>query len=226
MIVWGVDGCTAGWIAVRIDGAGARDFTIVGRLSLLDVADAAMLYIDIPIGLPEAGYRGCDLAARALLKGAQSRVFLGLRRPLLNYVTDYAAANAWAKSDGKGLAKQSFNILPKIAEVDALITPTRQTTFRESHHELVFSRLNGGTPLVSKHRPQGLKARRDILVRYGFAKIDQWLGRLRGTGAKADDLLDACVLAFAAHEAAQGSAQRVQCPETRDSKGLRMEIWF
>jgi len=226
VIVWGVDGCAAGWIAVRIDGATARDFLIVNRLASLNIGDAAMLYIDIPIGLPETGYRGCDVAARALLKGAQSRVFLGLRRPLLRYLNDYPAANAWAKSDGKGLAKQSFNILPKIAEVDALITPDRQRSFRESHPELVFARLNGGTALVSKHQPEGLKVRRDILAHYGFDMIDQWLGTLRGSGAKADDLLDACVLAFAARETAQGSAQRVPYPETRDAKGLSMEIWF
>lgn len=226
MIVWGVDGCAAGWIAVRIDGSGAQDFTIVDRLASLNVADSAMLYIDMPIGLPETGYRGCDLAARALLKGAQPRVFLGLRRPLLKYVDDYQAANAWAKSDGKGLAKQSFNILPKIAEVDSLITPERQAKFRESHPELVFARLNGGTALVSKHQPEGLKVRREILARHGFDAIDQWLGKLRGSGAKANDLLDAGVLAFAAREALQGSAQRVPYPETHDAKGLSMEIWF
>src|SRR5262249_30614242 len=121
LIVWGVDGCAAGWIAVRIEEA-ARDVTIVERLSSLPIADAAMLYIDMPIGLLESGERGCDGAARKLLPGAASRVFLGLRRPLLQHRSDYQAANAWAKRDGKGLAKQAFNILPKIAEIDALIT--------------------------------------------------------------------------------------------------------
>lgn len=226
MLVWGVDGCASGWIGVRITAASDRDFTIVRNIQSLDASEATMVYIDIPIGLPETGYRGCDQAARRLLRGAQSRVFLGLRRPLLRHLGNYAAANAWAKSDGKGLAKQSFAILPKIAEIDAFISVDRQRSFRESHPELVFGRLNGGTALVSKHKPEGLRARQDILVRHGFADIDRWLGRLRGTGAKPDDLLDACVLALAAQEAAQGSAQQVKCPELRDAKGLRMDIWF
>ena len=121
MRAWGIDGCRAGWLAVSIDAAGKRGFTIVERITQLAALDDATVFIDIPIGLPDSGYRGCDLAARRLLKGAQSRVFLGLRRPLLDYLNDYKAANAWAKRDGKGLAKQAFNILPKIAEIDALM---------------------------------------------------------------------------------------------------------
>lgn len=199
---------------------------MVKRVGEVPALNAAMVFIDMPIGLPESGDRGCDLAARKLLKGAPSRVFLGLRRPLLAYVGDYAAANAWAKSDGKGLAKQAFAILPKIAEIDATILPAHQSRIRESHPELVFWRLNGGTPLLSKHTPDGLRARREILVRHGFPDIDVWLAKLRRQGAQPDDLLDACVLAVAANEATQGYARRVKCPEARDAKGLRMDIWF
>jgi len=200
---------------------------IIARIGQLPPPlDHAMIYIDMPIGLPESGARGCDLAARKLLKRAASRVFLGLRRPLLRYLEDYAAANRWAKADGKGLAKQAFNLLPKIAEIDARMTPARQQRFRESHPELVFWRLNGGTALASKHEPKGLQARRDILAQHGFADIDAWLVKLRGTGVKPDDLLDACALALAASEATTGHARRVKSPAVRDARGLRMDIWF
>jgi predicted RNase H-like nuclease len=222
----GIDGYRKGWVAVWIDDAGRRGFNLIPNIRALAAPDKGMTMIDMPIGLPDSGYRGCDLAARKLLRQAASRVFLGLRRPLLGYLGDYAAANAWAKSDGKGLAKQSFAILPKIAEIDAIMSPERQSHFRESHPELVFQRLNGGEALPSKHLSEGLEARREILAASGFDEIDAWLATLRGTGAKADDLLDACVLAVAAHEALHGHARRVACPERRDAKGLRMEIWF
>lgn len=222
--VWGLDGYKKGWVAVSIDAQDKREFVLLN--SNTPQLDAAMIMIDIPIGLPQSGYRGCDKAARLLLKGAQSRVFIGLRRPLFDYLDDYPAANQWAKRDGMGLAKQAFNILPKIAAIDAIMTPTRQERFRESHPELVFARLDGGTPLPSKHGCEGLRARRDILARHGFETIDRWLEQLRGTGAKPDDLFDACVLALAACEAATGQAQRVTCPEARDAKDLRMDIWF
>jgi predicted RNase H-like nuclease len=229
MTAWGVDGCKGGWVAVSIDSEDSdnqREFKIFPEISTLAASAPTMLYIDIPIGLPKTGYRGCDQAARDLLKEARSRVFLGLRRPLLNYLNDYPSANAWAKSDSKGLAKQSFSILKKIAEVDDLISPERQRNLRESHPELVFWRLNGGTALLSKHKPEGLKVRHDILVQHGFVAIDQWLLDLRVKPAKPDDLFDACALALAARDATQGSARRVKCPEVHDTKGLRMEIWF
>jgi len=227
LIARGIDGCRGGWIAVSIDAADRRDFAIFSAIAEVLVLGAATTMIDIPIGLPERGYRGCDREARRLLKGAASRVFLGLRRPLLGCLSDYPAANAWGKkTDGKGLAKQAFNILPKIAEVDAVITPALQERFRESHPELVFARMNGGTPLASKHEAEGLRQRHDLLMRHGFAALDAWLARLRGTGAKPDDLYDACVLALAARDAMAGDAQRIGAGEARDAKGLRMEIWY
>jgi predicted RNase H-like nuclease len=226
LLAYGVDGCRAGWIVVKLASDGGRDVTIIERIGQLLLLDRAMVFIDMPIGLPDSGYRGCDLAARKLLKNAQSRVFLGLRRPLLGYLGDYPAANAWAKGDGKGLAKQAFAILPKIAEIDAIMTPARQETFRESHPELVFQRLNNGTALPSKHTPAGIAARRNMVAQAGFTDIDAWLGALRGSGAKADYLLDACVLAVAARDAARGDARCVDCAERRDTRGLRMDIWF
>ena len=226
MLACGIDGCRAGWVAVKLAPDGARDFAIVARIDERARRGAAMVYIDMPIGLPETGYRGCDLAARQLLKRAQARVFLGLRRPLLRHLDDYAAANRWAKSDGNGLAKQAFNILPKIAEIDAVMTPRRQHRFRESHPELVFCRLNGGTALPSKHTREGLAARHQILAQHGFDNLDAWLARLRGQSAQADDLFDACALALAASDAMRGHARRVKCPAKQDARGLRMEIWF
>lgn len=226
MLAWGVDGCRTGWVAAWIDPAGKCGFTIVERIEQLPALDAAMVFIDMPIGLPDSGHRGCDLAARKQLGRAWPRVFIGLRRPLLRYIGNYTAANDWAKSDGKGLARQAFAILPKIAEIDAIMWPARQDTFRESHPELVFQRLNGGVALASKHKPEGLRKRRELLAGHGFDAIDAWLGTLRGTGAKPDDLLDACVLAFAASGAMKEHARRVDCPEARDARGLRMEIWF
>jgi predicted RNase H-like nuclease len=226
MPAFGVDGCSSGWIAVQFDPAAESTFAIARSFASLPFPDRAMVYVDIPIGLPESGDRGCDRAARILLKGAQSRVFLGLRRPLLAHATDYRAANGWAQADGKGLSKQAFAILPKIADVDTAVSPERQKSLRESHPDLVFCRLNGGAPLPSKHTARGLRERRDVLARHGVRDVDLWLGRLRGTGAKPDDLLDACALALAAFEATQGHARRVKCPEARDARGLRMDIWF
>jgi predicted RNase H-like nuclease len=224
--VWGVDGTKRGWVAVWLDDDRNAGWELIESAAGLAALDTPMVMIDIPIGLPDSGYRGCDLAARRLLGKAAARVFLGLRRPLLGCLHDYKAANAWAKSDGKGLAKQSFNILPKIAAIDSIMAPARQRWFRESHPELAFRRLNGGAVLPSKHSAEGLRLRQQLLTRLGFTALPPWLKELRGTGIKPDDLFDACVLALAARDAANGRATRVDNDTICDSRGLRMEIWY
>lgn len=186
--------------------------------------------IDIPIGLPESArssYRACDLAAREKLGSARSRVFLGVRRPLLDFCSDYSKANAWAKADGKGLSRQCFCILPKIAEVDRFVTPEHQNSFlRETHPELIFHRLNSDVSLPGKKTAAGRAERVALLERHGFEELAKWLALLPRRKAGADDLLDACACAIAARDAADGRKRRLVCPEERDSRGLRMEMWY
>ena len=213
----GVDGCRRGWVAVTLDGDD-RQYALLKRID--EVAGDRVL-IDIPIGLPEKGRRACDLAARKMLGPAWPRVFLDARRPLLG-LANHAEANAWGrKNDDAGVSVQLWAIMPKIKEVDAYITPERQDAIREAHPELAFLRLNDGTPVhAGKKTAEGRKQRRDIIHDAGLPEIDAWLGALRGTGAGADDLLDACVLALAARD-----PQRLGDGAT-DRRGLRMEIWY
>ncbi|MSO53936.1 MAG: DUF429 domain-containing protein [Rhodospirillales bacterium] len=228
MTALGRDGCKSGWVAARIAATGRRHFHILRHI--VDVAPLAadMTMIDIPIGLPDTGYRACERAAREVLGRARSRVFLGARRPLLDLRDDYDRANAWAKTDGKGISQQLFFILPKIAEVDALLlsAAVRQDVFRESHPELIFQRLNGGHFLPNKKTADERTQRRNLVASQGFDDIDHWLGQLSGTGAKADDLLDACACAIAALDALTATGRKLASAEEVDSRGLRMEMWF
>jgi predicted RNase H-like nuclease len=62
------------------------------------------------------------------------------------------------------------------------------------------------------------------LKRHGFAGIDRWLNMERiGTGAKRDDVLDACAVAIAAHEPAGSVPEGL--PQL-DAFQLPMRIWF
>jgi predicted RNase H-like nuclease len=96
----------------------------------------------------------------------------------------------------------------------------------EAHPELAFARLNKWVPLESKHTAQGLAARKHLLQRAGFTNLDDWLQRLRGTGAKADDLLDACVLVLTARNLLHKWAKFAPTVVERDSRGLRMAIAY
>ncbi|MGP1254486.1 MAG: DUF429 domain-containing protein [Kiloniellales bacterium] len=234
----GLDGCRAGWIAASWRGPGSvpaftllRRFTF-GSLRQAGLACARQIAIDIPIGLPESGRRACDLAARAALPpGTRSRVFLDLRRPLLHYLPDdYQSANTWGKADGKGLSKQAWFILPKVAEVDTAVTPADQALLREVHPEVIFHRLSSGQPLPSKKTPLGRDIRLELLADAGLTLAADWDRQFPRRDVQLDDLIDAAGCALAAHRIDEGRATALPLDgfngaRGSDSRGLAMEIW-
>jgi predicted RNase H-like nuclease len=218
----GIDGCRGGWIAVAIDMQDRHEFCVFDQIDGIAQLFADRVLIDIPIGLPETGRRACDLEARRMLGAAWPRVFLDVRRPLLAF-SEYAAANCWSKSDGNGISRQLWGIMPKIHKVDRFITPEAQSAIYEAHPELTFMRLNGGDAGLrhGKKTKEGRALRRELVRAAGIHEIDAWLSQLRGRGAGADDLLDACALALAARE-----PLRIASGGATDTRGLRMDIWY
>lgn len=221
----GLDGYRKGWVAVWLDEHKQAEITFLHSIDELFARPFRRAMIDIPIGLPESGYRICDEEGQDYLGQNWPRVFTGARRPLLSYARR-EDAHAWAKAtDGKGVSCQLFCLLDKIRQVDDVITRERQKKLRESHPELTFQRLNGGRALPKKHSSEGLKMRRQLLLKNGFSSIDQLLARRVGEGAKADDVLDACACAIVAKEASVAN-RFPRKPQDPDSRGLKMEIWF
>jgi predicted RNase H-like nuclease len=89
----------------------------------LDLSDFTLAGVDMPIGLSDAAPRACDVAARKFLGRGASSVFSAPPRAILQ-CADYRAALALARSTtGRGITKQTFNITPKVAELDRLIGP-------------------------------------------------------------------------------------------------------
>ena len=220
----GLDGFTKGWVAVLLEGD-RHEVTFHPN-----VADALSLpfdraAIDIPIGMTDSGERGCDLLAREKLRPHASRVFTGARRWLWQEFSDPDRANSTARRRGqKSVSRQLWHLGPKIMEVDAFVRANRSLDVREVHPELVFLRLNGGKPLLSKKTDEGLLLRRRLLEHSGFRNIDRWLAEARiGTGARQDDVLDACAVAIAARDA---STSLPQGTPPLDTCGLPMQIWF
>ena len=224
MIADGHDGFSNGWVAFSIDGD-RRTLSFHG-----DVADALSrpfdrAGIDIPIGMTDDGERACDRLARARLRPHTSRVFTGARRWLWLEFQDPDKANKEARRRGQtAVSRQLWHLGPKIMEVDAFVRANAAREIREVHPELVFLRLNGGTPLPRKKSEEGDALRRKLLKRAGFREIDRWLTVTRiGSGAKRDDVLDACAVALAAHEP---SGCVPEGPQPLDGHDLPMQIWF
>jgi predicted RNase H-like nuclease len=220
----GLDGFSGGWVAVCIDG-GAQELSFHSDVTSALSAPFDRAGIDIPIGLTDDGSRDCDRLARNKLRPHGSGVFSGARRWLWNEFCEPDKANSEALQRGQTrVSRQLWHLGPKIMEVDAFVRARPSLHVREVHPELVFLRLNGGKPLARKKSEEGDSLRRRLLKRAGFREIDLWLTKARlGTGAKRDDVLDACAVAIAARDPA-GSVPEGLPP--LDGYGLPMQIWF
>ena len=193
-------------------------------------AHAEMTIVDMPIGLAEEGRRACERLARSLLKPKRnSSVFPTPARHMLSFET-YEEANAWGKSQGpgRGLPKQTWNIMPKIREIDDFIKPDDQVHLGEGHPEVAFWRLNGGAPCeYPKRTSAGKDERLALLKRAGITDADALYENLRaeyGSAIAEDDVYDACALALTAEARLIGMAQHLTDGK-RDARGLLMEIW-
>jgi predicted RNase H-like nuclease len=212
--VAGVDGCRGGWVVVHAGNAAVHpDFaSVLGALS-----DDTVVAVDMPIGLAdrhEPGGRDADRAARAQLGPKRSSVFSPPPRCALG-----ARTLVEARRCGARLTIQTLNLLPRIEDVDRVMTEGLQSRVFEVHPELSFAAMNDGEPVLApKRTPVGSAQRRSLLSRMGVVVPE------RPVGASPDDLLDACALAWSAQRIADGVASRIPDVPPRDSRGLRMEL--
>ncbi len=225
----GIDGCHGGWLCIE-----EIDATVTGRVfktfnELLDgLTTAAIIAIDVPIGLSESGQRQCDKAARDLLgRPRASSVFSAPIRSVISIKDYHTACETHRKIDGRALSKQSFAILPKIDEVDAVLSakPSLQQRVREVHPEVCFAIWNNYKPMLyKKSKPDG-RAERECLIDGEWpACRSKILAEMSGADFKRDDLNDAFAALWTARRVLSGSA-RVLGPQTEDRNGLRMEMW-
>lgn len=232
-IAIGVDGCRGGWFFVRWR-AGTADFGITADLrELFNGCSSARIAIDMPIGLRErrGGMRHCDRDARRLLGAKRASVFSPPLRGALKKQT-HARASAWQKERcGKGLSIQSFNIAPKIAEVDALLRASlaARSALFEAHPELCFYALNDAAPvLASKKTDAGAGFRMRLLqavIPEASDILNQALERYRRKDVARDDIVDALVLLHVARTPPERTQSIPLAAET-DAKGLDMKMTF
>jgi predicted RNase H-like nuclease/superfamily I DNA/RNA helicase len=229
----GIDGCNGGWVLARSD-AELQELRFEFASDLAPIfrwagEGNALVLIDMPIGLPEVGPRACDLEARRLLGAPRnSSVFPPPCRAALA-ATTYAEAQRLNRSvGGKGLSQQLFGILPKMREVDNLMTPELQEHVREAHPEVTFAVLAAtghGLEYAKKH-PDGHAERRELLTRH-LPPFDPAAARrsLPPGTATLDDIIDAAACLVTAHRVMAGRAAVLpQGQIERDPKGLRVEM--
>jgi predicted RNase H-like nuclease len=227
MRVAGVDGARGGWVVATLDtGDGSLGIELVERIAtVVDRVRRGALHVagvDMPIGLPDAGPRACDVDARARLGPRRSSVFPAPVRAVLGE-RDHAAACARARAvDGRGLSVQTFHLLPRIREVDAVMVPDLDRVVLECHPESVFASL-AGAPLATTKRTAAGRAERRRLLGAVLPVASEVPARPAGGGAAGHDVLDAVAAAIGAWRFASGDAL-VLGDGARDGRGLRMAI--
>ncbi len=227
----GLDGCRAGWVLAALSPARLAVQvvpTFAEVAARVDDGALAALAVDMPIGLPDDGSRRADQEARHRLGPRRGSVFPTPVRATLGAI-DYADALAISRRvSGKGLSKQAFHLLGRIAEVDRVMTPARQDRIFECHPELAFTQLAGAPLRHSKRTRPGIAERLALLARaLGPARSAPLAAAVAAPerGAGPDDVVDAVVIALVAEALAAGSAEVEHLGDgARDRRGLRMEI--
>jgi predicted RNase H-like nuclease len=202
----GVDGCSKGWFAVAIqsDWQGSVDiFPDISDLWAMH-QDAALILIDIPIGLPFAGARRCDIEARRILKHWRSSIFPAPARETLAATNYRDACRINHQVLGKKISIQTWRISHKIKEVDALLIrdPKARQLIRESHPEVCFWALAGGCLMsASKKTVVGISERLTLLQHHHLATISLFeLSKAKYARQQLalDDIVDALALVVTA----------------------------
>jgi predicted RNase H-like nuclease len=228
--VVGVDGCPGGWIAVIWGETISHRFFPSFR-GILDT-EAAVIAVDMPIGLPNMSGRDAERLARANLGSRRSSVFTIPSRAAVMSETyaEACAINVQFSNPPRKIAKQTFHLFPKIREIDVLITPALQSRVYEVHPEAAFWVMNGKQPVAlakkaksQNHKP-GLSLRRELLRSAGFPIQRLPNATYRKSDVGDDDLIDACACAWTARRIFEGKALSFPEHPARDDRGLVMCI--
>jgi len=234
--VMGLDGCKAGWAAVMVDLNGLRASqqtvfsTFQDALNWQDEGhQAQVLAVDMPIGFEETasgqGGRLCERLARQVLGTRRSSVFASPLRAALAGVDHDQAQILNRAAGGPGLSRQSFNLFPKLRELDALMTPElSDSVIFEAHPETCFAVISGRPARSKKSTPEGRAERLTLLREQGLEEHVFVPHPYKVSQCAPDDLVDAGLCALTAIRIAEGRAVCLPEDPPRDGKGLRMAI--
>jgi predicted RNase H-like nuclease len=229
----GVDGCRAGWLAIRLGAEGGWEASVFASVADLLAAwddPDGLILIDVPVGLPDTtSFRACDAEARRYLGRRSSSVFNPPTRSALAAGSYREASDRNEAACGKRLSRQTWFVMPRIAEVDRLLreAPRLQERIREAHPETLFQALNGDEPLAHRKKAfPGVHERLALLrprlprAREIFEALRE---RYRRREVALDDILDALVAAVVASRFRDSLRTFPEHPD-RDSAGLIREM--
>jgi predicted RNase H-like nuclease len=232
----GVDGCRAGWFAIRLTEDRQWCAEVFPNIATLweRYQQASLILIDVPIGLREIGAdeRLCDKEARRLIGPDRGRgVFRAPCRQACYAVTYEEAKAINKKLTGRSLPVQTWNIVSKIREVDEHLknNQSARASIKEVHPELCFWGLAGGRSMShQKDTPLGFCERLQVLQSEHpdtDAIVSHALHSYRRKEVAKDDVLDALAAAVTALAGLKNLVSLPDPPEF-DDRGLPMQMLY
>jgi predicted RNase H-like nuclease len=229
----GVVPCRGGWLVCggKLVGTGLFPEPPVVEKHLVEVVDHVPPYTVIclaaPIGLPDGPVehgRKAERAARKVL--GWPRLGAILSAPTIA-ATERADSYAEAvRLNGGSLSPVTWGRIKRIREVREVVQSHTQRHVYEVHPELSFHQLNGDKSLVhSKRSPEGLKERRELLLRR-FQGMETRFEAGWPRGATEATLLDGFAALWTARRVAAKAATRIPESPEWNGDGLRMELVF
>jgi predicted RNase H-like nuclease len=223
-VVLGVDACRGGWVGVELQ-TGAFAAAHWGS-TLEDVVDrapaAAVIAVDIPLGLVEAGWREADGAAKAYLGPRSASVFMTPPRAALAEDTHALATARCRQLTGNGLSIQAWGLKAKLLEANSLYDSGRYP-LREVHPEASFTAMGLLSADGSKKSWRGQRARLRLLRENGIDLPDE----LGPPGqVPTDDVLDAGAAAWSAGRITRGEGRSLPDPPQLNERGQQIAIWL
>lgn len=219
----GIDGYRGGWVAAVWAGGSINWLTAPtgGFASLVD--GAAIICVDIPVGLADSGWRACDLRAKELLGSARSRVFMTPPREviLLGLSAPNDEVQRLSQSlTGQGVSRQALGLASRILDVDGCLPDSR---ILEVHPELVFQRI-AGEALPSKKQANGVARRVSALTR-AMPDVDVIAALKSCPGdVPIDDSLDALATLWTARRHVTGQSEGILALPEIDARGTAMQM--
>ena len=193
----GLDGCSAGWVSASKNLKTSKvELRLIDRLEQINhiYDEPKIIAIDMPVIL-ENGPRSVDQKARKLLGKRASTIFSAPAKDAL-IKNDYTLASAENFIlTGKKLSVQSFNLFPKIREVQSFLKTNPKINIFESNPELAFMNLNNNQVLSQKKKDkEGFEIRVKLInKRFKNFSFDRYRVLYPKKFVKDDDILDAFV---------------------------------